>query len=438
MSVPLPFRPLPPRPNLEFERKRAKQFLRALSSGEADALSRAASIAKPPFLLADAQLIVAREYGFASWPRLVQYYEQWAVHERAGPLTIHDREHFEFQVDTNMERHARGSNHSSLLLATFVPRFYGLGDEEIAGAPITRDEMQHCVARMSRFANWGDLIAVAPPRQHRTPEELEKIRNPDPSTPFMRLRDAFKRSDLAALQELLREHPELAQPQDVQSRMIVLRSGSTILMDSALYYEVENRTAESRALTDWVESIGYSLEPNLTNRLMYGFRLNDAAKIAYLLERGADPNATARSGLAVIDMAVMKYWNGAAVDLIARRTKPRQAFWMAAGLGDLDAFKSYFGPGDTLLDAARTDRPDWIAAGLPTPPRPNATDDMIIWDTWVIAGANQRFNIMDYLLSRGWPVDAAPWGQNLLMWAEGNRIKSTAAYLRSHGATSGA
>jgi hypothetical protein len=45
---------------------------------------------------------------------------------------------------------------------------------------------------------------------------------------------------------------------------------------------------------------------------------------------------------------------------------------------------------------------------------------------------------MDYLLSRGWPVDAAPWGQNLLMWAEGNRIKSTAAYLRSHGATSGA
>lgn len=73
MSVPLPPRPLPPRPNLEFERKRAKKLLRALHGGDADALARASDVAMPPFQLAHAQLVVAREYGFASWPRLVQY-----------------------------------------------------------------------------------------------------------------------------------------------------------------------------------------------------------------------------------------------------------------------------------------------------------------------------------------------------------------------------
>src|SRR4051812_13301707 len=116
------YTPLPARPNLEFERKRAKKLLRDLQNDDATALSRAASIAKPPFQLADAQLVIAREYGFASWPRLVQYYNQWHTHELAGPLNAHAKEHLDFQVDALLRHHARGAHDSVAKLATFVPR----------------------------------------------------------------------------------------------------------------------------------------------------------------------------------------------------------------------------------------------------------------------------------------------------------------------------
>jgi hypothetical protein len=67
--------PLPPRPSLEMQQKRAKNLLRAASTGQPDALQRIRALhPKPPSLdalkLADAQLVVARGYGFESWAAL--------------------------------------------------------------------------------------------------------------------------------------------------------------------------------------------------------------------------------------------------------------------------------------------------------------------------------------------------------------------------------
>lgn len=71
---------LPPRPRLEQLRKQAKALLRAQQAGDPDALKRMREnhprfksdeqMAAAPFALADAQLVIAREHGFASWPRL--------------------------------------------------------------------------------------------------------------------------------------------------------------------------------------------------------------------------------------------------------------------------------------------------------------------------------------------------------------------------------
>jgi hypothetical protein len=75
MSVP---RPLPAAPSLEFERRDAKALLKALRAGEPSAVARAR-----PWLdrlepthakLAHAQRVIAREYGFTSWPRLVCHF----------------------------------------------------------------------------------------------------------------------------------------------------------------------------------------------------------------------------------------------------------------------------------------------------------------------------------------------------------------------------
>lgn len=64
--------PLPDRPNLEMQQKRAKELLRAAWERDAEALTRIRTLhPKPPapdeLKLADAQLVVARGYGFESW-----------------------------------------------------------------------------------------------------------------------------------------------------------------------------------------------------------------------------------------------------------------------------------------------------------------------------------------------------------------------------------
>ena len=56
-------RDLPARPNLDHLRKQAKQLLQKMKLQDPDAQ------------LADAQHALAREYGFASWPRLKAHVE---------------------------------------------------------------------------------------------------------------------------------------------------------------------------------------------------------------------------------------------------------------------------------------------------------------------------------------------------------------------------
>src|SRR5690349_6010212 len=70
------------RPDLAQQRKRAKELRRAHRDGDADAAARivarlpraagrtVAEVLASPFTLSEAQLVVAREAGFPTWPRL--------------------------------------------------------------------------------------------------------------------------------------------------------------------------------------------------------------------------------------------------------------------------------------------------------------------------------------------------------------------------------
>ena len=60
---------LPGRPNLDQLRRQARELLRAAADGEPSALARMRAVSERVSLSA-AQLAVAREYGFASWPAL--------------------------------------------------------------------------------------------------------------------------------------------------------------------------------------------------------------------------------------------------------------------------------------------------------------------------------------------------------------------------------
>jgi hypothetical protein len=133
----------------------------------------------------------------------------------------------------------------------------------------------------------------------------------------------------------------------------------------------------------------------------------------------------------------MRYWNPEPVDLIASHVKPRRAFWIAAGLGDVEGTLQFIDKDGKPTDAARGDRPDLILVGLGSPCRPDAADLEILWEAFMIAGFNQRLAVIDALLATGFPIDCDCWGSTLLQWAQGNQKNVLGDHLLKRGARRG-
>jgi ankyrin repeat protein len=103
--------PLPARPNLEMQQKRAKELLRAAWDGDASTLERVRALhPKPPageaMTLADAQLVIARGYGFESWAamkRKIDSVTQTPVEQFAAALHAQDVERIRALLEAHAE-----------------------------------------------------------------------------------------------------------------------------------------------------------------------------------------------------------------------------------------------------------------------------------------------------------------------------------------------
>jgi hypothetical protein len=94
-------RALPARPSLESLRKQAKRLARDAAAGNCDAIARVHAQlprAKLPLSNRDAQLVVAREYGFVGWPELTAEAQkrvgnaiEWAASQ--AQVAIHNGDH---------------------------------------------------------------------------------------------------------------------------------------------------------------------------------------------------------------------------------------------------------------------------------------------------------------------------------------------------------
>ena len=85
-------KPLPDAPNLEQLKNQAKELLKSLKVGNSEAASRfreyhpefaktmLQDVLDAPITLADAQVVLAREYGFPSWPKLKTYLDSIPLH----------------------------------------------------------------------------------------------------------------------------------------------------------------------------------------------------------------------------------------------------------------------------------------------------------------------------------------------------------------------
>lgn len=337
-------RPLPSQPSLEFERKAAKALARRLG-----------------VRLSEAQFRIARDYGFASWPRLIRYF---GTVERQEPVAMvpGSLEQCETEMRSILGTHRARRGFAGRVLAAYVPRFYGTPVEEIYAAEIGEEEARLATARMYGCPNWEMLLALVTRR-----EKDFGLR--DKREPREMVRSALLSHNLAWLEHIVIEH----QDQD------------------------------------------------LLNRALCGEMHMSPGIVQFLLDRGADPDWVAPNGLPALEHALIRYWSGEAVDVLAARATPRQALWISAGLGDVDGVRRSLDAGGKPTVGARRLRPEFDIAGqrgLPTHPDPD--DAEVLLEAFLIAMLNGRIDVMEYMASRGFDVNTLRWDSPVLNIAVGN------------------
>ena len=388
-------RPLPSRPSLEYERKEAKALLRRLRAREPEALARATAqdlsdIRAAHFRLTDAQRIIAREYGFASWPRLVHYFEEVARHQ-ATPRQLHGNPaSFDASVRRLLAGHASRRSSAGRALAAYVPRFYGMRADDVFGQQVAEPDARLAVARMNGAPSWEVLMERAEGASKPSPWERDVMRD---------VAAAMATRDLNALQRIVAAHPELLTPGDHG-----IATGRT-LISMAVLHEQRQGVAAMGAIMDWLATLGFDRQRELNARLC-GHMGMTAEEVRDLLDRGADPDWSPPNGIPVLEHALLRYLNGEAVDVLAARTTPRKALWIAAGLGDVAEVSRFLDGRGRPTAEARALRPDFIVAPGLMPALPDPDDEEILMEAFIVAAFNGRTAVLEYMVSRGFPVNS--------------------------------
>lgn len=416
-------RPLPPRPSLEFEHKQAKALLRRLRAGDPISIARART--RHPVLdvsklrLADAQLVIAREYGFTSWPRLVQYFGDLERQRLGGRATQYDRrEHYDANVRGLLAEHRMRRGAGGRAFAAYVPRFYGIRLDEVFAATVTEHDARLAVARMNGFATWDVLLEWTENSVYRRDDDWEV-------NPMQRAWKSMQALDLKELQRVVEAHPELLDLRD---------SRGSPLFNSALHHEMALGREAMQPIIDWLALKGFDRQRE-RNRQLCGHMGMKPETVRQLLERGADPNWVAPTGIPVLEHALIRYWNGYAVDVLAERVVPREALWIAAGLGDLNGVRRSLDTHGKPTASARRLRPDFDAVGQPgLLSHPDPDDEEILMEAFFIAILNGRAEVLEYMVSRGFPVNSLVYDSPIINVAVGNGMTAMVECLVRCGA----
>lgn len=281
-------------------------------------------------------------------------------------------------------------------LAAYAPRFYGMRAEDVFSFPITEDEARLTVARRSGWPSWSVLMERAAAQAQLREREWD-------ITPWQQAWRAIEKADLPALHAVVADNPSLLRPEPRN----VLRGGT--LIGAVHHHERQLGRVAMQPTLVWLAEQGQDERVELNEQLcdhMY-MKTDD---VRSLLARGADPQWIAPSGLCVLENALLRYWNGEAVDVIAALVVPRKALWIAAGLGDVDGVRSFLDRNGEPTRAARALRPPLDSVGVPVPVLPDANDDELLMEAFWAATINARTAVMEYMVQRGFDVNCCIWG----------------------------
>jgi ankyrin repeat protein len=389
----MPTRPLPNDPSLEHLRKEAKRLAHGVRAGDAAAIAQArefhprAAEAIAQFSLTDAQIAIARQYGFASWPKLKAHLtavERFAWHtpppqSGAAPLDdvfvrlaclVYGAWH-----RSNIATAERLLRENPGLASATIYTAAATGDVDAVRAAIHRDPS--LINAKGGALNWQPLLYAcysrlddAPPK--RSSLEVARLlleRGADPNAgflwngtyPFTALTGAFGRGE-DNMNEL--PHPRC----DALARLL-LEAGADPNDTQTLYNRhFEPNDDHLRLLFSyglgrdrggpWIRLVdpSFSLSKMLAEQLCWAAQHGFAERVTLLVDHGVDVNAPSpRDGRTAYEQAVL---NGhpAIAEHLAQHGAARielgrdDRFALACIAGRRDEVQTSLGEDPALLD----------------------------------------------------------------------------------------
>lgn len=307
-------KPLPARPSLEQYKKQAKELLKSCRSADGEALRRVKAnhprfnklseveLRNTKLALADAQLVIAREHGFESWPKFAQRIEVMnsEIAALANPLAAfieaaiwHGTLESAEAILAAHPEIARSSIHAAAILGddAAVRRFIAADPRNATKkeAPYDGDALVYlCLSKYLRLDKTRSSAFV------RAATMLLDA-GADPNTGFWS-KDEHREFETALYGAAgVAQHAELTR--------LLLERGADPNEEETPYHSPESY--DNAALKVLVES-GKLNADSLTTMLLRKADMHDYDGMKYLLEHGADPNRLTRWKFTALHQALRR------------------------------------------------------------------------------------------------------------------------------------
>ncbi len=414
--------------NLEQQKKRAREWLRDVRRGDADATERLRrhnprwagvedARLRQLAALHDVQYALSREQGFSSWSKLKAY-------AAPGDETRHTRL-FVADAAWIADRargllHAQRSGTAAALdqIREWHPGFTDATDEEIQHAAFTESDARLVYAREHGFDGWEDLAARVAVVARRPRAE-----------PFAAAYEALKAHDVPALEALLRESPALARMRGT--------NGNTLLnLAVSLAGGAKRDGGTPDCIGALLDAGADANQPNdrgwtPLHQAAYG-NLGEVAR--RLIAAGAAVDAEAHGSGGTPLVAALFWGHREVADLLAGHGVVPRNLRAAAGAGDIALVELFFAADGTLVAEAGAARgfyrphggfPDWQPSTDPQ----EVLDEALVW-----ACKSDRIEVLARLVDAGARLDADPYRGTPLIWAAVCNRVGAAKWLLDGGA----
>ena len=390
---------LPSQASLVQLRHQAKDLLREFRAGSQEAIARfhehlrrnkphngadapvrlAHATKSGAVTLSDAQFVVAREHGFASWPKL--------------------KEHIEIltSVDSRIQKlraeFAAGDRETKLRLLRPAHSRVRFENYDPDAASLSEADARLLVANEEGYAFWSKYDSFL----HLDPAVQAVI-------------TAVRAGDLAKLREILRSDPSAANPKWVPgytpAKDPIPNDSIPLFCVSEAVLRKTNREGNDYELARELIAAGAEVDAEGGLPLEGAVSFNAIGATEALLDGGAAVDGVDGDG---VPMAYpIHFGYGAVAELLAARGA-RTDLRFAAGLGRLDAVKNWFNPDGSLrAGAGALADPYGFERKLrgQSPFRCERTRLNILSQAFYFACVNGKLEVADFLLSQGTEINA--------------------------------